>query len=172
MIRVKKEENKLIIEINENEIKISETQGYILTRQLANALGLSVNTRNPIISYRNEGTAIVADIIEGNISRRFVIRKEIINSYIKAIIAFQNGKYKLRTIAEKAFIEARKLKIRDVEQFLDGSKLNWELLFGTRKKYYELVRVPILLLSKMGFVEYSARWISIKKSKMKNKLSF
>jgi hypothetical protein len=163
MIRVweDKRNQKIVITNDKYKMELTKSQAFIVLRQLSQILGLRVSLGKPIVSYRYEGSGVVVDVIEGGESRRFVLSTGIIDSYIKAIKRLKPGKYSSSTIAREAFLEARKRGIRTVERFMEGDELNWELLFGTRDKYYELFRVPLLVLQEMGYVTYGKRKIMV-----------
>lgn len=167
MIRVweDKDSQKIVIDIDGQRLKLTKPQAYILVRNIGQILGLRVSTGKPIVSYRYEGTGVVVDIIEGAGSRRFVVDMRLLNAYLNALRRLRPGKYPSSAVARVAFIEARKLGVSDVNRFLEGDELNWELLFGTRDKYYELFRVPVLLLSELGLVEYGKRYITVKSNR-------
>jgi hypothetical protein len=163
MIRswIDKKSGKIVVTNEKTRMELTKPQAYVLLRQLSQLLGLRVSLGKPIVSYRFEGSGYVVDVIEGGETRRFVVPTKIIEAYMRAVKKLGSGKYQSSTIAKEAFIQARKLGISEVSRFMDGDDLNWELLFGTRDKYYELFRVPILVLQEMGYVKYGKRFITI-----------
>ena len=165
MIRVWEENDKIIVDVDGKRLILTKPQAYILVRNIGRILGLRVSTGKPVVSYRYEGSGVVVDIIEGNGSRRFVINPKILDGYIRALKKLKIGRYPPARIAREGFIEARKLGVSEVSRFLIGDELEWERLYGNRDKYYELFRVPILVLSEMGLVEYGKRYITIKPNK-------
>lgn len=162
MIRVWEENNRIVISVDGKLLTVTKPQAYILVRNIGRILGLRVSTGKPVVSYRYEGTGVVVDIIEGNGSRRFVINPKILDGYIKAVKRLKSGKFPPARIAREGFIEARKLGVSEVNRFMVGDELEWERLYGNRDKYYELFRVPLLVLSEAGLVEYGKRYITIK----------
>lgn len=165
-----KDNNSIVIDVDGRRITLTKPQSYILVRNVGRILGLRVSTGKPVVSYRYEGSGIVVDLIEGNGSRRFVINPKVVEAYIRVMRKLKPGKYPPSFIAREAFNEARRLGIFDVNRFMDGEELNWELLFGTREKYYALFRVPMLILSDTGLVEYGKRYITIKSNRISLKL--
>jgi len=169
MIRVweDKETKEIVVDVDGQRVKLSKPQAYILVRNIGQLIGLKVTTGKPLLSYKYERGGIVVDIIEGNSSKHFVISTKLLNAYINVIKRLKPGKYTPPFIARESFIEARKLGVSDVNRFLEGDELNWKLLFGSRDKYYELFRVPILLLTEFGFISYGKRFITVKTNNLK-----
>jgi len=167
MIRVweDKESGRVVVDVDGRRVELTRPQAYILARRIGQLLGLRVSLGRPLASFRYEGGHVVADIVEGEGVRRFVVPMKLLTAYVNAIRKLAPGKYPPATIAREAFLEARRLGMREVEEFLDGDSIKWELLFGTRDKYYELFRAPVLLLCELGLVEYGKRRITVKQFK-------
>jgi len=154
---VYEKKNSVVIEKDGQRIELTESEGKMVLKRLAEIYGFKLNAIKPLVSYKYDPLSknIKIFIHEGRQLKTYVVPTLLIAIYLRVLKSLGPGKHMKREIARLAVEEMLKHpELRDrISQYYVGTEFDFEKFFGSRADYYELFRAPILLLDKLGFVK-------------------
>lgn len=163
MIRVSGDGEHLTLDIDGLQVTISKLEAYLLVRKLASKLNLRVTSGVIVTDYKVTGHHFVVNMIEGGKLKTYKIPRKVIESYLEVVNSATKKRYSHREFAEQGLWNAMMRNVIEARNFFRNGNFNWELLYGYRGLYYELYRVPLLLLEKRGIVHVKKQHVEIVK---------
>jgi len=155
-VLVYEKKDSVIIEKNGVRIELTEPEGKMVLKKLAEIYGFKLNAVKPLVtfSYNPVSKKVKVFIHEGRQVKTYVIPSQLVAIYIRVLKELGPGKHLKREIARRAAEEMLKYpELRDrISQYYVGTEFDFQKFFGGRADYYELFRAPILLLDKLGYV--------------------
>jgi len=146
----------VVIEVGDKRIHISDAQGRLLLKKLAEMYGYRLSPTKPDVTakYDPVGKTIRINIYEGKTVKPVVIPANVLFAYLKIL---RPGRHSKKEIARQVMelLKKDKLVSHKVEEYFIDGVFDWKRFFGGRQEYYELFRAPLLLLDKLGIVKES-----------------
>jgi len=165
MIDVYTDGNNIIIKRRGITIIMSQSEGKLLMKKLADIYGYRLSSLKPSITYRYDPVSKMVRIIvhEGKTTKDASIPVDVLLLYLEVMKRLGQGKFKKRDIVRLVADEMMKnKKLRNkISQYYSDNTFDFERFFGSRVDYYELYRAPILLLYKFGIAKEKGATIEI-----------
>jgi len=164
LIRVVRRGGRVVVSVDGVDLELSAAQAYVLARQLGSVLGLRVSLGRPIVSASRAPGGVEVTLVEGGGARRFFVPGALLDAYVRGLRRLGPGRHAYPSVARALLSEARAAGFAGrVERYLEGAPEDgWERLFGARTDYYELFRVPLLVLEEQGCVEAKRRYVLVR----------
>lgn len=149
--------SNVVIEVGKEKIVLTEPQGKLVLKKLAEIYGFRVLPTKPDIRvvYEPVSQNIKIYIFEGKGVRDIVVPLKVVVTYLQVLKRLGPGRHSKRELAELVMNELVKDPeiSKKLEKYFVGGVFDWEKFFGGRSEYYELFRAPLLLLDKLDVVE-------------------
>jgi len=156
-VLVYEKKDSVVIEKNGVRIELTESEGKMVLKKLAEFYGFKLNAVKPIVAYKYDPLSrnVKVFIHEGRQLKTYIVPSKLLAIYLSVLKMLGPGKHMKREIARLAAEEMLKHpEFKDrISQYYVGTVFDFEKFFGGRADYYELFRAPILLLDKLGFVK-------------------
>ena len=150
-------DGRVVIEAGTQKITLTEQQGKLVLKKLAEIYGYRLSPVKPEIRVKYDpiGKTVKIDIYEGKTVKPVVLPVKVLRTYLRVLRMLGKGRHDKKVLAKLVMdklVEEPDISRKLLEYYVNG-EFDWKRFFGGRQEYYELFRAPILLFDRLGILQ-------------------